>query len=319
MYIYIKEEDFNFFRFHMSPFFEISITEYKEGNWRIFPYYDNNMNLSSMFMFEHIFDNISESEKREYMCDFTRNAIAILEPSSISERLQITIRLCRDIIKNLNKRNMLFLHGGMVAYRNKGICILGEKKSGKTSTILSFLSNDADFIVNDDLSISVHSSGKLIGYGWPRAISIRKDTLDKVFSKEKGNAIERFIGLHPDNVKEAYEGHTFIYVDELEKLFECCIRRYFSIDAIIFPEFHNEVGTIIEKVKDEEKLQMFYRFVDKNVNKYFRKFETYFEGCFADKESMEHILGYIPMYHVKQNIGNISETIELVGELLKNV
>lgn len=302
----------------MSPFFEVSITEYIEGNWKIFPYYDNDMNLSSMFIFEYVFDNISENEKREYMCDFTRNAIAILEPSSILEKLQITMRLCRDIIKNLNKRNMLFLHGGMIVYRDKGICILGEKKSGKTSTILSFLSNKADFIVNDDLSISVHNSGKLIGYGWPRAISVRKDTLDKIFTKEKGKSIERFIGLHPDNAKETYEGHTFIYVDELEKLFQCRIRRCFSVDAIIFPEFHNEEGTVIKRVNDEEKLQMFYRFVDKNTNKYFRKFETHFEGNFDDKESMEHILGHIPMYHVKQNIGNISETIELVGELFEN-
>jgi len=76
----------------------------------------------------------------------------------------------------------LFLHAGMVAWRGHGIAVVGNKRSGKTSTVIAATAAGAQFVSNDDLSLhrsaaDATDAAGVLGVGWPRSVSIRLDTL----------------------------------------------------------------------------------------------------------------------------------------------
>lgn len=72
--------------------------------------------------------------------------------------------------------NGLSVHGAMVARKGKGVLLVGEKRAGKTSLVLSLLRSHAwTFVCNDDTTLHATSAG-FEGRGWPRAVRVRRET-----------------------------------------------------------------------------------------------------------------------------------------------
>ena len=79
---------------------------------------------------------------------------------------------------DMERLDLLFLHGGMVAINEIGIALLGPPKSGKTSTSLARLgAAAASHVAENDLAVDCTGS-QAVGLGWPRSICLRGDTLD---------------------------------------------------------------------------------------------------------------------------------------------
>lgn len=65
----------------------------------------------------------------------------------------------------------------------------------------------AGFISNDDLSIRIED-GRVIGYGWPRSIAVRNDTLEAIETM-RNIRIGREELNHPNNKIPVREDSTF--------------------------------------------------------------------------------------------------------------
>ncbi|WP_211272307.1 hypothetical protein [Enterococcus rivorum] len=171
-----------------------------------------------------------------------KKIIGLVLENSLAWQVQNVIRFIRIVIRLQQKEDeTIFFHGGFIKYKNKGICFLGDKKCGKTSSILSFLrKGNVSFISNDDVSLNVKGP-EIIGFGWPRSIVVRNDTLDKL------NVNLKIKLAHPLNEKHTADVTCF-YPKELCQQFEVPLLSEFKVDYVVFPEFKNTEYPIIQKL-----------------------------------------------------------------------
>ena len=246
VFIFIQEKNLEVIKKIVLPYFDIRLNEIPSSiDWKI--YLPARCKKMVDEKWKPVHQNIPGEifYKRTFLYQRETKCIYIEEPNDEQLKIQTAVRLCRDIIKyQYDADNMLFLHAGMVRYKEKGICIMGEKKSGKTSSILALLSTvkSISYISNDDVSIAMKDS-RIIGIGWPRAISVRKDSL--VYMK---NILYCYdfanVATHPDNRIEELSKYLYLYPDELKQIFGCDIYTENCLDMILFPKFSKSFKAI---------------------------------------------------------------------------
>lgn len=227
--------------------------------------------------------------------DGIRKKIILLKENSNKWQIQNILRMIRVLLRlQCQEKGNVFLHGGCLSYRDKGICFLGDKKSGKTSSILSFLKyKESKFLSNDDVSFYKKDS-TIYAQGWPRSIVIREDTLKEL-------DIKNYDMLHPLNSKKV---DLCLYPQQIGKLFgRKCISET-PIDYIVFPRFNNEHKTMItfldknvayERIKDQ---------ILKNPGKYNEYLLPYF-NVDSKKNNIKEIIKNIKVLELNQCMDNL--------------
>jgi len=315
--VYIKDDNFNEIVFRLSPFFDCipvsDISNMKLNCWRISG--ENGFDENSLVRITPEIRG-DKGPQKEYFVDEKNKNIYVSKPNDPRFISQVKIRLARDIIKHtLMRRGFCCLHGGMVSYQGKGICFLGEKMHGKTSFMLSMLATGkASFISNDDISISDCGFG-LEGTGFPRSISVRKDSIGMM-----DNILNEYNFMrdlkHPDNGNKELSGNNFYFVNELADIFGCGIIPEAKINCFLYLQFAD--GDLeVSEVSREEKINILRRFVDPEVSRYFMDFKKYFEN--SDNRisaGIEKNIENIPFYVVKENIYKMNQTQEWIGNML---
>lgn len=89
-----------------------------------------------------------------------------------------------------------------------GVALFGGSRAGKTSLIMaSVLDRGGRIVCNDDVSLMAGPDHEpaagsvdcgVIGVGWPRSISVRLDTLDLLFGRDRSRAVLASLS-HPAN------------------------------------------------------------------------------------------------------------------------
>ena len=307
VWVYIQSKSYKRIYDIVTPYFECRVLDdeklMKSNSWKILHEYKIKENMIEII--PHIEGD--KEPKRKYYVDKQNKTIIIAEPTSKEFVLQISIRLARDIIKHtLMQEGYCFLHGGMIVYHDNGICFLGEKMHGKTSFLLSTLAtSEAHYVTNDDVTIDA-KDGMIEGIGWPRAISVRKDSVGLMNSVLNKYSFEISFS-HPDNSIEDLSGSYFYYVNELAGIFKCDIVPKAKVDCFIYLQFTDEDFCVVE-VTGEDKKKLLQRFVDPEVSKYFLDFKGYFGNC-ENLLTDEIVQGLenIPFYIVSQNIKKMDE------------
>ncbi|MEU8825711.1 hypothetical protein [Streptomyces sp. NPDC048636] len=135
------------------------------------------------------------------------------------------VRFVRILLRLMHTTDPeVFLHAGMVAQGECGALLLGEKRAGKTSTVLSALRSGHRFVGNDDVSVRADGRG-WAGRGWPRRVSVRGDTFAAVGLPGDTHRV-----LHPSEVRDVAGGPPL--------LAEARVR------VLVFPRFHPEPGVV---------------------------------------------------------------------------
>jgi hypothetical protein len=134
----------------------------------------------------------------------------------------------------------------MVAGPGGGVAFLGDKRSGKTTSVLSALLSGLSYVSNDDLSISRDGDGSYTGHGWPRSVPVRKDTFAALRLPLADRLVESGLRLgHPSNATlddlldddERRVGLVTFYPDELCSLFATTAMAAAPVRVVVFPRF----------------------------------------------------------------------------------
>ncbi|MEK5415713.1 MULTISPECIES: hypothetical protein [unclassified Paenibacillus] len=305
----------------LTPFYEIVLDRQPaKGFWKLI--------LASETLEEHERDltiiNVDMSNfhepNRKFHVNSAGRTIYFEEPQEMLWKVQIAIRLVRDITRNeYLQLDMYYFHSAMVEYLDKGICIMGGKKSGKTSTVLTLLSSGvAGFISNDDLSIRIED-GRVIGYGWPRSIAVRNDTLEAIETM-RNIRIGREELNHPNNKIPVREDSTFFYPKQLASIFKGRMKKKHKVDYVIFTQFMNEGKPRITELKDAAALELLSANYEHNINKYFKEFQIFFDQ--PDQKELEivlkHIVKQAKCYELHQNFNMLDESRRLIDEVILN-
>ncbi|WP_342475262.1 hypothetical protein NST70_13075 [Weizmannia sp. FSL K6-0777] len=258
-----------------------------------------------------------DEPQREFLVVPQEKIIAVNKPIDKKWKKQIIIRLIRDIFRNyFYSKGMSFFHGGLITNNEIGIAFMGGKKSGKTSSILSFLKySDMDYVTNDDISIQIIDK-KVIGYGWPRAISVRNDTFSAL-NLNREDIVNKL--RHPSNDTNWKNQATFVYPNELKHFLTAKVYSQCKVDYIIFPTFMDNIQKpVLEEVNESKFVELLKSNIEPDINKYFRDFEKYFPFTDENKneEIIEGIVNNCRGFILKQNFNNLRQTVDLVREEL---
>lgn len=278
VYVEANEEIIERLNEYLFPFFEHienSVTE--ENIWKIVC--KKSESEYSHMELDRIVINQGDQDT-EIIVHFSgeKKFIGLIYEYSIAWQVQNVLRFIRVIMRLQSKENgHIFLHGGLVEYKSEGICFIGKKKSGKTSSILSLMKySDANFISNDDVSLNF-SNTEWTGFGWPRSINVRKDTLEKLEIKCPQGL------LHPSNSKDMLTNSCF-YPKEIVKIFGGTLRSENSIRYMIFPQFAYDKINILEEIPEESAKKL----ISENIEGIPGKFIEYLVPFFKNEVSFEN-------------------------------
>ncbi|GEM_PF-5334192 len=312
----IEEKIYSSLYYKTKYFFDLELLKEKPinsvKNWGIT--YGNDIdNLDNLDLYEKVI--IGSDVEDDIIYYFSKKMKQIFIFSDILTDdwiVQCVLRLIRNIFRlSAYENGELFLHGGMISKENIGIAIVGEKRSGKTTTILSCLKSGYNFISNDDISFDVISN-QMIGYGWPRGIAVRGDSLKLITKSDDikdyydrlnhpGNLLisnSTFNGVEPN-------GLVFFQPNELVTTFGTQIISRHPLNMIVFPEFSDDKESypVLTKLTDEEKKEKILSNIMDNPGKYNEFLLDSFDLVSTANifENLQKALMDIPMF--KMNVG----------------
>ncbi len=180
-----------------------------------------------------------EIDDEKHVVRLTADASSPYTPVHVVRNIRTLLRL--DVAQY--DASALFLHAGMLAWQGHGVAVVGNKRSGKTSTVLAAAGAGADFVSNDDLSLHQGPDG-LAGQGWPRSVSVRLDTLGPL-------GLELPAGLtHPANRHRT--DARLLMPHEISRMLGCRIAPAAPLKAVLFPSFTADEKFALRRLDEEE-------------------------------------------------------------------
>jgi hypothetical protein len=231
-----------------------------------------------------------------------------------------TMRMVRSLLRLAVAEDdpaVLFLHGGMFARAGSGFAVVGGKRSGKTSIVLSMLASGHDFVSNDDLS--VHVTGGVpgaTGIGWPRSVSVRQDTLSALGAAEVR-------GRHPANSTFAtYRSEAqLLFPAQVAQLYNAELAPSATVAGLLFPRFVDEDSTdtgIVELTRTQAGERLVANVLDPPVKDEF--LATHF--AVPDNTTVaglaDRLAAELPAFEVRHNLRTTSRTAADLTALLEH-
>lgn len=303
----------------VHPYVECSkITDRLEGDvWTILTS-KYAQDIQTEVPLEEVFYQTKMEPRCRYLYHGEKKVVVIDEPKDVRWTAQHALRLIRVLLRLLCYQDgLVYLHGGMMEMNQKGIALVGGSRAGKTSTILSLLSlTDATYITNDDIGIS-YTNNEYKGTGWPRSMSIRKDSFEAI---EKFDTPYRLqTSSHPFN--EDDKNYHFVYPEELEKWFSREVKTMGKIDVMVFPEFlpHGQTGAALAKISPHEAAERLKEHAVINPGRHNEFLLPYFTLPTPEalEPFLENLAEKIPCYSLKQAFTSLEKGTFLIQELLE--
>lgn len=303
----------------VHPYVECSkITDRPEGDvWTILTS-KYAQDIQTEVPLEEVFYQTKMEPRCRYLYHGEKKVVVIDEPKDVRWTAQHALRLIRVLLRLLCYQDgLVYLHGGMMEMNQKGVALVGGSRAGKTSTILSLLSlTDATYITNDDIGIS-YTNNEYKGTGWPRSMSIRKDSFEAI---EKFDTPYRLqTSSHPFN--EDDKNYHFVYPEELEKWFSREVKTMGKIDFMVFPEFlpHGQTGAALSKISPHEAAERLKEHAVINPGRHNEFLLPYFTLPTPEalEPFLENLAEKIPCYSLKQAFTSLEKGTFLIQELLE--
>ncbi|MGE6657131.1 hypothetical protein [Bacillus altitudinis] len=303
----------------VHPYVEYSkITDRPEGDvWTILTS-KYAQDIQTEVPLEEVFYQTKMEPRCRYLYHGEKKVVVIDEPKDVRWTAQHALRLIRVLLRLLCYQDgLVYLHGGMMEMNQKGIALVGGSRAGKTSTILSLLSlTDATYITNDDIGIS-YTNNEYKGTGWPRSMSIRKDSFEAI--EKLGSLYRLQTSSHPFN--EDDKNYHFVYPEELEKWFSREVKTMGKIDVMVFPEFlpHGQTGAALSKINPHEAAERLKEHAVINPGRHNEFLLPYFTLPTPEELEpfLEHLAEKIPCYSLKQAFTSLEKGTFLIQELLE--
>ncbi|GAA3753049.1 hypothetical protein HDA32_005559 [Spinactinospora alkalitolerans] len=274
-----------------------------------------------------------EPDRVLWVDDVGQRIAVVSEPSPW--RTQQLLRSVRHLLRwQAFAKGDLFLHGGLVKVGGVGIAFLGGKRSGKTSSVLSMiLHGGADFVSNDDVAITDTDTG-LVGYGSPRTVNVRTDSLLALaasapvaagFLSGSSHPANGYRGRHHtvDSIRSdsgtTLPGSIWVRCAELAHVTGCGLAAHSRIDSVVFPQFGASQDAPRITLMDRDSA---IRSLMENVERQASKYDPFLADWFPDTDRLrrerliERLLEEASFYRLSQNMHRLDEATSLMLDAL---
>ncbi|SBT41805.1 hypothetical protein [Micromonospora auratinigra] len=225
----------------------------------------------------------------------------------------------------------LLLHGGLVVLDGRGVGFVGGKRSGKTSNILSALVNGgADFVSNDDLTVADGTDGRLIGYGSPRTVNVRTDSLLALAAGHPGLAGLLAGAGHPTNAYDGRHrtgealrdaggallpGSIWVRAGELAAAAGCALVAQCPVDVVVLPAFTDATdGPTLTRLGRDDAARALTAHVEREGTKYDPFLARWFPHTddARRRKLVERLLDEVPCYRLTQRLDDLAAATALL-------
>ncbi|MGH8794763.1 MAG: hypothetical protein ACRDXX_19215 [Stackebrandtia sp.] len=259
----------------------------------------------------------------------SRREVLLHLPADEGFMTQNAVRFVRILLRLSHaSREEIFIHGGMVHRHGRGAAILGDKRAGKTSTVLAAAMSGAAFVSNDDLSLRQSEAG-WTGRGWPRSISVRKDTFPALGVSLREELQSRNMSLrHPANASvdellpagERNVGAVLLYASELGRVFDAPLMTESPVDAFVFPRFVDDPRPKLRRLSPVETAERVAANLLPNPVKYSDFLLPYFP-FHADRRDQTDLVrkaaAMVPGFELRQRFDALHAGARAVARLLE--
>lgn len=298
----------------LIPYFELTIEKENKCNWCI-----------SLENPKKSYDDLYRIREKKgigikkikFAISNKRKTIYITEPNDILMKIYTVSRIIRDMFRaELVRRGGIPIHGGLVKNGQYGIGVIGERKSGKTTTILALLAGGFEYITNDDAIICCDNNA-IIGYGSNRSISIRRDTI--LFLDRK---IQDVVALRHSNYlnnTELANEAVFIKPRELNNMRVCG-----KVENLIFifPSFDDlQEKPILLPISNYMIREFLIKNLEDTTMNYFPQLLNGLGYKRIDKNQYLERLRMLPIdqnkgFMLKQNLSNHTDAVPIIKEVM---
>ncbi|MBE4741310.1 MULTISPECIES: hypothetical protein [Streptomyces] len=232
--------------------------------------------------------------------------------------VQYLVRYVRVLLRVGHSRGEeLFLHGGMVSGDDQGVVILGGKGAGKTSSIVACLTAGLDFVANDDVSL-VGTEDGWAGRGWPRAVSVRQETLAALDIDLDSQVLSH--PAHRVAIRDA-GAEAILHPSELTGLTNRRPPRARAlVRALVFPVFAASPSEKVRLVPLETAAAL--RGLTENTVPVLLRNERFLAPCFPPEPSTaalcSRVADEIPAYLLVQRFSALRESADMIRGLLSD-
>lgn len=139
------------------------------------------------------------------------------------------------LTKVLQENGYIILHGACVSKNGEGIIISGNKRAGKTTTLLNLLSRGYDYTCNDRVAVK-QENGEFIAIGIPFSMGIISRDAKKLFNVDKFN-----IGFDKEEEK------VYLENNQIESTLNVNVNSKVKLKSIIVPKYNENIKNIAPK------------------------------------------------------------------------
>lgn len=230
--------------------------------------------------------------------------------------MRIVRSLC--MLEDVSHGGVMFKGAGLVNKNEKGVVLMGAKRAGKTSILLSnMLENDksSKFVSNSQITLSLQGEHP-VATGYPMSMGVRLNILESM--QKLGNRnVEPLISELKQTMMPGDQNRYYLDPGVLRRIFQNRVQGTTNLDAIVVVKSipTRESSTLKEiPQEDLEKYLLEYhsRYYNRDGSGWYNLFEV-------DKNrqvsTIRTVLEKCHLYELTYNISSHQKAIKLINEI----
>ena len=244
------------------------------------------------------FKEINETEYN-YVTSKDDNLYVFMQQYDITKE-DFTKRIFTNYyIKVLQKNGFVIMHGACVSKDDQAIIISGDKRCGKTTTLMNLLDRGYDFIANDRIAIK-KINNQFIVQGIPFSMGIiLEDAL-------------RYPGFDIQNKKIEIDGDkkkVYIDSDDVAKIFDVFSKSSGIVNGIITPKYEKDIENIDVSITNNCVAMLGDNIMFENA---LPEDKQFMHELIKTKYQHPNVLNEIPTFIVKQSAVTFDELDQFI-------
>lgn len=264
-----------------------------------------------------ISDIANESTTSNFWAVDEKNKEIIISSKNHDSRFATRVLRSLVMLEDISHGKVMFKGASFINRNGNGIVLMGDKRVGKTSIILSYmLKNDpqAKFITNSHVALNLES-GRPYAHGYPMSVGIRLGVLESM--QRKGNKnIDSLIYHLKNNMKPGEKNRYYLDPNILSKFFQNRITGKVLVNSIILiKSIPSYSSSAIRSMSIEDAENFFKEYQLKYYNLKNSRYNLFKVDSDTQINSIKEILKNINLYELTYNVGSQMETMELIDHM----
>lgn len=250
-------------------------------------------------------------------------------------------RSLRNLMKLLlMEKGWLPFHSAACVWNGTGICILGGKFAGKTSTLVNLLARPgAKFVSNDTLFLR-DGGAFLTGCGFPNKVGLRigallaypnlvnwiESTTDSFYPQIDAETCHDIVANTPADELGGRSEKIMLLSTEIAEQFNIPIEHVTSIDLVLFVRFdpsleESRLVPVTDPQQIREVLGATFRSLDKEKQDFLQGFFDFDDVTLhaAIDALLDKFSSRLAVHELSQNAHTNEHSAELVGRLTQQI